>query len=1071
MEQHEIRPYDGKTYSEEETIKILTEFDDRTKSDDDGYNSVKELGEKVKESELAIEQGLQEVNDTVDAAIDNSALDSFATVLEATTHWNDVIAKPLDSKTLYIEDEGQYYKWDSSLIEKVKPTGRYKAVTTSNANDTDKSKVPNLKATQDLCEQRVEKTELYSKVKTLPENNTVIGDSFWKTDGSLDTNVDGYKAFEFYIYTEPQGVIIIKGLANTLPSGNYGRLLDIDGAVIGDSIKQTDFIKTGDDYKFITPNVTGVVSVGLHFVDAAITGGLEGVKAYVTDEIIEKSIVDPAAIDLETKTAVNLHGESEKLVNLKILNQGLDTQVAASDLYSEIRSTPEPFSLTPDGFWSSDGVLDVNNAFNSFDTPFSVLVSEVLSVEGLVDAATLPDENYGRLLNSEGGVIRNIANTDFQQADEYWTFLTPNEPGVASVAFHFKDSVILGGLEGVKIYRTSNLITAEKEIIKKSKLPLDEIIASNEEDEDKTKCPTIEHVEKIIAKTEIDTSNLLLKTEVLDAVQNYPLEVSLSPTSFWGTDLVLDTTNSSFVAAEKAMETIAGDDFIITGLVTTLPSGSYGRLVSEEKNFSASLGSANFTDGLGGKILTIPASSNGVASVLLNFPIGAIDGDLSNVKVYRGSEIIPSVSETINSDKIGNSDKITSVANTGKNYSTTWYSKYYFNGAGLAKGNDSFTALATKIPVLNGESLIFGDIDFNLSDNNFRFFNEDDDFIGTMSAVDLQGVYNGHKLTVDMPNSAYMKMYTRIGSIGENPKIFKAKSFFEVNQIKEDSLRLKLDLQKSNAAYYYKQGELGKRIIGGKFCVLLNTQSQWQGRVPIADLPSWFTDNGNTLSRALIKDDNPNGDFAPYDQSNFYTHPDSTLRFGIDLLFYKLVTDYLNDDMYIIKTALGGTSLHHQGEGAGRWSVDFDKITETDPSLRHLSYEQRQSYKQAMLGASQPIFEDVNCIIFAQGEGDRFTENAGLYYKNLANKISYDRGVVGNPEVPYIIMGVGEQNAQYSYEVELSKMQIAKDFKNVHYVTFEVGTDTTFDTIHSDYAAANAIALRLFNYLKSINVL
>jgi hypothetical protein len=54
MEQKPIREYNGQTYSIEEGAELIKELDDRTRNDEDGYNSIAELAAHVKRESIRI---------------------------------------------------------------------------------------------------------------------------------------------------------------------------------------------------------------------------------------------------------------------------------------------------------------------------------------------------------------------------------------------------------------------------------------------------------------------------------------------------------------------------------------------------------------------------------------------------------------------------------------------------------------------------------------------------------------------------------------------------------------------------------------------------------------------------------------------------------------------------------------------------------------------------------------------------------------------------------------------------------------------------------------------------------
>lgn len=915
----------------------------------------------------------------------------------------------------------------------------------------------------------VKSSDLYSVQKSIPLDSVLVPDGFWGTNGTLGEN-ENYDGFDKTFDVLANKKLTVIGLKDILPSGNYGRLLNSEGGIL-QTLNQDNYTSTDYGQMLTIPNVEGASKIALHFLSSALSGSIEDVKIYDGEVINPESKVDSELIDFSKNTT---SGASEvdknKFTDLKTVEEVVSAFPDRSEIYSVLRTPDNGYKLIDDGFWDSSGSLDSHNSFSALEDVLTLASNNSLSIKGLI--VDLPDGNYGRIIKTNGDVTNLDKSIYTYNVKGYHVLnITVDLTGVVNIVLNFPDTALDVSYDEVKFYDGTDVKTANDEKVKKDKLPLIDIIAQSKDD-DKGKAATLGQVEEIVATTKVDTSSLVLADKLFAAIQNYPLDVSILATSFWGTDLVLDTDNASFVAADKAMESITGDTFLITGLVSTLPSGSYGRLITSENTFSASLGSANFTDGLGGKILTIPTASNGVASVLLNFPLAAIDGDISNVKIYRGTQIIPAESQTINSDLINPSDRISSVAITGVNYSTIWLPKYYFNGSGLPKGHDSFTALATKVPLSDGENVIFGDIEFSANANNFRFFNENDDFIGSMGSDDLSDIDGGKGLTVVMPNAAYMYMYTGTGMVGSTPKIYKAKSFREINQISDEALTGKLTLQKVLSKKYFEKGKFGNKInTGTNFLAAVLSQSHLHGRSDIAELPSWFTDAGNVLLGAKFCDD-LSGNFADYSSANFYTKDDDTM-YGWDLDLAKLIIEHLGQDAYFLKNALGGTSIEPGGEGGGNWSPDFDAITKIDSNTRHLSSELRDAWINSKTIAEQqnPIpFTRPNVLLIVQGEGDR--HYAGKYLENFLDVVTYFRGVFDAPELPVIVFGVSPTSLQYNYDVEASKKNAAALDKNIHVVDAPVGLEHfKSDIIHYNGFGGAECALRVFNKMIEIGVI
>jgi hypothetical protein len=563
-------------------------------------------------------------------------------------------------------------------------------------------------------------------------------------------------------------------------------------------------------------------------------------------------------------------------------------------------------------------------------------------------------------------------------------------------------------------------------------------------------------------------SDAISKTELYSLIETPLIEGEGVVDGFWGTGGTLGV-NTGFSAFSVPILASAGDKILVQGMVTSvLPTGqNYGRQIDASGTvIGSSLASTDYSAALGGWVLTVP-STVGIAGVLLNVVDSALSGVAGDITVYRGDEIVYSNELVVKSDKLDRNDKVSVVTDVSFNYNTQWFDEYYYNGSGLPQYNAAYSALRDDIPVINGESILFSGITFAGTTNYFRFYDAYGAFLSSKSSDDLQDVAFGKKLIVDIATVAYMKLWLNTANFDETSEIYVKDSFLNVNQIKDKNLYNNQALALAGSTYF-QRGKDGEPASATTVCIEIIGQSQFDGRIPIADYPAWYTGAGNTLAGAKVCDDGT-GVFADYSDAQQKTISASQ-RFGVDLFLYKKIYDDILADAYYIKTTLGGTSLYTTGEGAGRWTPDFDIMEDINAGWTKLTLEQRNTYIAASTGANSAQTTNVSAIIWMQGESDRIAPE--FYYETMLKKIMYDRGVKNNPYIPYILCGVSPDSVQYSFDVELAKQQLANNFHNVYYVAAPTGLgNLQGDELHFNATGGEIFAESIYQQLITIGVI
>jgi len=251
--------------------------------------------------------------------------------------------------------------------------------------------------------------------------------------------------------------------------------------------------------------------------------------------------------------------------------------------------------------------------------------------------------------------------------------------------------------------------------------------------------------------------------------------------------------------------------------------------------------------------------------------------------------------------------------------------------------------------------------------------------------------------------------------------------------------------------------------------IIILSQSQFDGRLPVSTipLPTFFTSAGNTIVDCIINNSNTLTNFNNIHQYDITDLSNTQTKWSPEILLFKKILDYnkavsghSTDKIYVTKTSLGGTSFSiNNGEGAGKWNYDFQKIEQfATNQIKLLSV--LESRINQMITTNGSLFENRVCIV-VQGESDRL--DAVNYYQNLKNGIYYLRGVLQKPTFPFILVGINSVSSQYNEIVENAKIQLAGEDGYIKYVP--TTGSTTLDGIHWDLATSTTVSDDIYNML------
>lgn len=334
------------------------------------------------------------------------------------------------------------------------------------------------------------------------------------------------------------------------------------------------------------------------------------------------------------------------------------------------------------------------------------------------------------------------------------------------------------------------------------------------------------------------------------------------------------------------------------------------------------------------------------------------------------------------------------------------------------------------------------------------------------NAVESDAVLGNYKFLIDNPNVSSIGWYIDNRQSSTFPP-YNAKMIINEGDMKlsitetyKNLLEKTLEISKYSemdiVSQMFNRGKTIKKAITKKKCILIWGQSNADGRNTLDTAPQYLIDLNYVMQKALFCD-NSNGTFVPWDNKVIPSSSYQRWGFKAIVAYYFSVID--NEDIYFINLTVGGTSMAETGTTTSHWTPFFEKLLNTDTSLlRNLEDRTRKAIE---LLSNE--FEIVG-VIGHQGEGDNDSISSEQYHKNLLCFISYLRGVVGNPYLPFVSGTIPRLSSSYNYNVEKAQLDaMAEDFYT-HYVDLSQGT--MFDGLHFDAATSESFGIAVYNKLK-----
>ena len=253
----------------------------------------------------------------------------------------------------------------------------------------------------------------------------------------------------------------------------------------------------------------------------------------------------------------------------------------------------------------------------------------------------------------------------------------------------------------------------------------------------------------------------------------------------------------------------------------------------------------------------------------------------------------------------------------------------------------------------------------------------------------------------------------------------KTKKFDSTNITNDDASKTK----------YYNKGKSYKSTGGGKkFGIVVGGQSNAYGATPISGMPQKIKDALPFTNCNLVMNDG--FDATAYQQTveksfSPFSYEGKT-NWGFDGALYYYLTTNANQTLYVMKLAEGNVSIDPQGNtpNGDHWTADYEQLDESHALIRW--------FEKIICNHSYNNDEfEIRAFVWHQGCADHPAGPASRYYENLKNVVNYVRGIVGNPNLPFLTATISTRSAHYSAVVKNAQIKLAEEDPNVYLIDVE----------------------------------
>ena len=206
-------------------------------------------------------------------------------------------------------------------------------------------------------------------------------------------------------------------------------------------------------------------------------------------------------------------------------------------------------------------------------------------------------------------------------------------------------------------------------------------------------------------------------------------------------------------------------------------------------------------------------------------------------------------------------------------------------------------------------------------------------------------------------------------------------------------------------------------------------------------------------------------------------------RFAYDAILYYWIEKALQKDFYVVKHAMGGTSIDPTCTSSKdyHWSADATWLSENtscnDGGLSMLKALCSNIGKSIDAIGAAGKSADIKAIVWHQGESDRTGTGPDGYHDNLQAVVKYIRdylvdktGDTKYATLPFICGTVPPQSKQYNKKVYDALFTLAEEDANFHVIKTEPGTFIG-DDLHFDANCAERLGIGMYNKMVELNII
>ena len=279
-----------------------------------------------------------------------------------------------------------------------------------------------------------------------------------------------------------------------------------------------------------------------------------------------------------------------------------------------------------------------------------------------------------------------------------------------------------------------------------------------------------------------------------------------------------------------------------------------------------------------------------------------------------------------------------------------------------------------------------------------------------------------------------------------------------------------------------------------KVVILTAGQSNTAGRCDNANLPSYIQALGSayqycnwSYTNGSNRREESEGVFRKY----WPEREKSGKQFAYDAIVYYWVEQALQQDFYVVKHAMGGTSIDPtcQSSSDYHWSADptwlaanesVSKQTGTDADGNPVYGHSMLKAFVDNIGKSLDAIGDgydIKCMIWHQGESDRSGTGPDGYHDNLQQVVKYVRdylvaktGQQKYATLPFICGTVPTNSKQYNKKVYDALFTLQSEDPNFHVIETSPGTFIG-DQLHFDSNCAERLGIGMYNKMVDLGLI